>query len=772
MRRFVFRGGEEVKGEFVLKGNVVSVEMEGYDVTKELVIDPSVVWSTYYGGNSDDRIFDITTDQNGFFYSAGTTSSSNSISLLGYDNTYSGPSDAMLIKMNPSGQLIWATYYGGNGSDEGTCVATFGNTIYLGGSTTSPNQIASPQAHQPQNRGGRDGFIAKFSTSGNRIWSSYYGGPGLDMVTEIFVSSSGNVFFCGATNSGNTSHNLIATPNSHQTYFAGGEWDGYVVKMNSSGTRLWGTYYGGPEYEFFEDLRVDSDENVIVVGVAFSLTNANYYPSFPFWPGSGSALAVKFPSAGGHPIWNRYVPNCVSLYAVEIDFQNNIVVGGQVNSFNPPNGCLAKLDPSGNVIWTTTYGGPGHDVISSVDSDPLGNIYIAGRTASSSGISLNGFQNFLTPNNNTSNNQDLMVAKFDMSGTQIWGSYFGGPQNEDHPSIHYAGDGIVYLTGMTGSSSAIAAGTNLLQANPGGGQDGFICKISACEVIAQISPNSPISLCPGASVTLSEVSLNNGNVTYLWSNGNTASSIQVNTPGTYTVAVTDASGCSSQASVEVVVSPIPVAVASNNGPICGGQGATLQLSATGGVSYNWSGPGNFSSQIQNPIIPFNFVTGPVLPRTYSVTITNANGCSSTTTTTATIYPSINLLLFPSPTNFCNGQTISVVASAYMQFGAGASTQGLTYNWTGPNGFSATTRDFSIPGATQDNAGTYTLAVTNEWGCTKQSSIIFTYAGFTATAETNAPFCEGGTLNLTANGGTNWQWTGPNGFTSSIQNQCR
>jgi hypothetical protein len=753
-----FQGGKEVKGEFVLKGNVVTVDLEGYDATKELVIDPSVVWSTYYGGNSDDRILDITTDQNGFIYSAGTTSSSNSIASLGYDNTYSGPSDAMLIKMSPSGQLIWATYYGGNGSDEGTCVATFGNTIYLGGSTTSPNQIASPQAHQPQNRGGRDGFIAKFSTSGTRIWSTYYGGPGLDMVTEISVSSSGNVFFCGATNSGNTSHNLIATPNSHQTYFAGGEWDGYVVKMNPSGTRLWGTYYGGPEYEFLEDLRVDSDENVIVVGVAFSLTNATYYPSFPFWPGSGSALAVKFPSAGGHPIWNRYVPNCVSLHAVEIDFQNNIIVGGQVNSFNPLNGCLAKLAPSGNVIWTTTYGGPGHDVISSVDSDPLGNIYIAGRTASSSGISFNGFQNFLTPNNNTSNNQDLMVAKFDMSGTQIWGSYFGGPQNEDHPNIHYAGDGIVYLAGMTRSSSAIAAGTNLLQANPGGGQDGFICKISACEVIAQISPNSPISLCPGASVTLSEVSLNNGNVTYLWSNGNTASSIQVNTPGTYTVTVTEASGCSSQATVTVQQPPVS-AIAGSNSPLCAE--STLNLSASGGVSYNWSGPNGFTSTAQNPTIA-NVTT--TASGTYSVTATATNGCSSTTTTNVVVNPRpVVSVIFPS-----NSECAGHQAAIHMQ-GPGPNH---TWLWTGPNNLYLASPSIWIPALSNVHSGTYIGTATNTNGCsdtvTMQLNVI------TVTASNSGPTCPGGTIQLSAGyngplGNTAFSWTGPNGFTSNSQN---
>jgi hypothetical protein len=101
--------------------------------------------------------------------------------------------------------------------------------------------------------------------------------------------------------------------------------------------------------------------------------------------------------------------------------------------------------------------------------------------------------------------------------------------------------------------------------------------------------------------------------------------------GTYNVAVTNASGCVASASTSVTVSTAPTATASGNTPVVGG--TTLNLTSSGGVSYSWIGPNSFTSAIQNPSIAS--VTWQAAG-TYTVTVTNAAGCTATATTSVTV----------------------------------------------------------------------------------------------------------------------------------------
>ncbi|GIV40886.1 MAG: hypothetical protein KatS3mg034_0196 [Vicingaceae bacterium] len=270
------------------------------------------------------------------------------------------------------------------------------------------------------------------------------------------------------------------------------------------------------------------------------------------------------------------------------------------------------------------------------------------------------------------------------------------------------------------------------------------------------SSNSPI--CAGQTLNLSA----SGGVSYSWSgpNGFSANSQNPSIPnasaaasGTYTVTVTDANGCSNSATTNVTVNPLPNPTASSNSPICSGQ--TLNLSATGGVSYSWSGPNGFSANSQNPSIP-NASTA--ASGTYTVTVTDANGCSNTATTNVTVNP------LPNPTAssnspICSGQTLNLSA-----------TGGVSYSWSGPNGFSANSQNPSIPNASTAASGTYTVTVTDANGCSNTATTNVTVNPLpNPTASSNSPICSGQTLNLSASGGVSYSWSGPNGFSANSQN---
>ncbi len=260
--------------------------------------------------------------------------------------------------------------------------------------------------------------------------------------------------------------------------------------------------------------------------------------------------------------------------------------------------------------------------------------------------------------------------------------------------------------------------------------------------------------CPGATIQLNST----GGGTYSWSGPNAFTDVNQNPSisgattamsGAYTVTVT-LNGCTATATTNVVVNPIPVPSATNTGPYC--PGATIQLNSTGGGTYSWSGP-SYSSTTQNPTIGSATTT---MSGAYTVTVT-LNGCTATATTTVTVNPTPTI----TATNtgpYCQTATIQLNA-----------TGGGTYSWSGPSSFTSTQQNPSLPGATTSMGGVYTVTVTLN-SCTATATTTVTVANlFVPTPSSNSPICSGATLNLSCGNGISWSWTGPNGFTSTLQN---
>ena len=280
--------------------------------------------------------------------------------------------------------------------------------------------------------------------------------------------------------------------------------------------------------------------------------------------------------------------------------------------------------------------------------------------------------------------------------------------------------------------------------------------------------NTPV--CAGGSIDLTATSF--PGATYSWTGPNGFTSNQQNPSianattamsGTYTV-TSNASGCASTtpATTQVVVVATTPPVAANNGPIC--SGATLNLTATtiAGASYSWTGPGGFTSTLQNPTIP-NATTAN--GGTYSV-VASVNGCSSNApAATNVIVNPIPGIIAGSNSPLCAGQTLSLTASTFA---------GATYSWTGPNGFTSTQQNPTIVSATTAASGTYSVVATSS-GCNSTqpatTSVTINAIPTAPTVGSNSPICQGGTINLTASSITNanYTWTGPTGFISLIQN---
>ena len=186
---------------------------------------------------------------------------------------------------------------------------------------------------------------------------------------------------------------------------------------------------------------------------------------------------------------------------------------------------------------------------------------------------------------------------------------------------------------------------------------------------------------------------------------------------------------------------------------------TLNLStpAVTGATYAWTGPGGYTSTTRNPSRT-NVTTA--MAGTYTVTVTNG-GCTATSSVTVVITAAPTATATAN-SPLCSGSTLNLSTPA---------VTGATYAWTGPGGYTSTTRNPSRTNVTTAMAGTYTVTVTNG-GCTATSSVtVVINASPTATAASNGPLCAGAALNLStpAVTGATYAWTGPNSFTSTLQN---
>ena len=230
----------------------------------------SIQWSTYYGGSSQETGYGVACDVTGNAYITGQTNSITTMASAGaFQSVLSGTNDAFVASFSTAGIRTWGTYFGGTGSEAANAIAldpVTGN-IAIVGNTTSPNVIASAGAVQATIGGGvQDAFVAYFDATGARKWSTYYGGSALDYGQAVCFDQNSNVIAAGAT----FSNNNIATPGASQPA-NGGDYDAYMVKINSLGQRLWGTFFGGTFYDYANGVAVDANGQTMIAGYTTSL---------------------------------------------------------------------------------------------------------------------------------------------------------------------------------------------------------------------------------------------------------------------------------------------------------------------------------------------------------------------------------------------------------------------------------------------------------------------------------------------------------------------
>ncbi len=458
---------------------------------QSLIIDPvpEIQWSTYYGNAPNDEAQGVAVQSDQWVYLAGTTFSGMSIATSGaHQGVYAGNGDAFLAQFNFNGQRMWATYFGGTDLDAFTDVVTdaWGN-IYAVGTTLSAN-LATSGAHQTQPGGDYDGLLVKFNANGALLWSTYYGGSQFDVCFSVSADKQANVYIAGYT----ASESAIATPGAHQPVYSG--WvDAFLVQFNSAGQRLWGTYVGGTLSDYAHSVTC-SDQAIFLAGTTQSVqsisTASAHQPSIG---GAFDAFLMKF-DLGGTLQWGTYYGgNDVDEgYSAAYHHSGFVILAGSTYSQNNiatttahqpalggnEDGFAVRFDNDGNRIWGTYFGGFDFDRIASVIADSLGHIYMTGETSSLYAIATsNAYQT------NLGGWWDAFVIKMAPSGSLIWGTYFGGLQNDYGFDIAVATSPVVFVAGTTESAAGIATST-AHQPTWGGDYDAFLACFDAGPAVA------------------------------------------------------------------------------------------------------------------------------------------------------------------------------------------------------------------------------------------------------------------------------------------------
>ena len=233
-----------------------------------------------------------------------------------------------------------------------------------------------------------------------------------------------------------------------------------------------------------------------------------------------------------------------------------------------------------------------------------------------------------------------------------------------------------------------------------------------CDGTLSASAAANTVTCSGDSYSLNgSASGGGGGYTYSWASspaGFTSSSanpsVSPTATTTYNLTVTDTNGCTAAASTVVTVNALPTPTATNSGPVC--VGGTLALTASGGVGYRWTGPNSFTSSEQNPTVSASATLA--MAGTYTVTATNASGCTAQATTLATVnaLPSTSVITGTNSVQQLTSYTYSV-----------GNTAGSTYGWTVPAGASFTGGTAnSITVTFGSTSGNVSVIETNATGC--------------------------------------------------------
>ncbi len=429
----IYVGGVTPSADFPMVTPHQPASAGNYDgfISKFNPTGTALLYSTYFGGSDEDRIFNISLGPANEIFVSGYTFSINFPTVTPFQATNMGQNDGFVARFTSSGALSYSSYLGGGGGDACLFIKNEGaNVVIFAGATGSTN-FPTANALQPFNAGQADFVVGKLNLSTNTmIFSTYFGGISSDAMNLASggVDAAGNIYFGGVSNS----FDYPVTPNAFQTENGGSD-DVVVTKINSTGTAvLYSTFIGGNLVDAADALTVDQNGNAYVTGFTrsanFPLKNA-----FQSELNDPDAFVTKLNPSGSELVFSTFLGgnNLERGSGIATDAGGNCYVTGRSNSgdfptkraVRPPRGLddafISRFNRDGALLFSTLYGGSANDYGFGIAADNSNNAYITGRATRNFFVTPGAFQSTI------GGNADGFLAKINTSARKVKSDFDG-----------------------------------------------------------------------------------------------------------------------------------------------------------------------------------------------------------------------------------------------------------------------------------------------------------------------------------------------------------
>jgi hypothetical protein len=649
--------------------NSASTAEEAYIVKYDSL--GTALWARSFGSVTNERATGVRTDALGNVYVTGNFSSASVVIGTFTLTNSTGFNHAFIVKYNPLGTVVWAKSVSSSNSSDLTSVGiatdASGNSYVTGATSTSSVPIGTLTINNPGY------YLAKFNALGNVVWATQVVTGTQPVSNGLALDGSGNLYVTGNYVGPSTTFGSTTLSNASTTTN-----DVFLTKYDcNNGNVIWAVSGNGTGDDVATCVTVDN-AGFAVVGGSFGGTSLTFggTTATNVTTGSQDAFIARYNSAGtgvmlasnNNGLFNDRIQKLTTdvtgkIYASGYTYSTMFGFSGAPSFINSSSNStsdafIVKYDPATSGKWLLQiWSGNFNDFAWCITSSPGGNIYVAG-SFEGSPVTIGT----TTINNVASGMRDIFVAKIYncLSAPAQPSTILGNTVTCIGNSLTYSIPSMVGVTGYTWTTPAGWSGsssTNILNTSSGiSGNIGITlqnaCGVSTIKNLSvTVNPQPTVtvnsgSICAGNSFTM----MPSGASTYTFSSGSAV--VTPVTTSAYFVTGTTVDGCitPSVAVSNVTVIPQPTITAiSSNTLLCSGQSATL--SASGGSIYLWNPGGSGPSITISPTVSTN----------YSVTGTDANGCTNlivitqsvsacTGIKTNTLGSLSGIEVYPNPTN--------------------------------------------------------------------------------------------------------------------------
>ncbi len=481
---------QSVAARYVISDmNRVGFEVARYDASRPLYIDP-LIYSTYLGGSGDDQGFGIAVDSSGNAYVTGFTTSTDFPTKNPLQTAKALGKDVFVTKINAAGSaLVYSTYLGGSGDDFGYGIAVDSSGNAYVTGYTTSTDFPTMNPLQPASGGGQDAFVSKINAAGSALVYSTYLGGSGDEWGNGIAVDAAG----NAYVTGFTRGTDFPTMNPLQPASGGGV-DAFVSKINPSGSEfVYSTYLGGSNNDEGQGIAVDSGGNAYVTG----LTDSTDFPAVNPLQGTSTgsnAFLSKFNATGSALIYSTYLvfgKQNTSGAAIAVDSAGAAYITGDITGYQSTAGVVFKVNPSGSALdYSAALVFSGIKYVSGLS--------IAVDSAGSA---------YVAGSAAYGHNNKILLARLNSDASQlIYSTYeFGGAGASAGRGIALDSAGKAYVTGAT-TSTNFPTKNPLQPANAGGfGGDAFVSKIDMRMATTTTLTSSPNPSTYGQAVTFTAV---------------------------------------------------------------------------------------------------------------------------------------------------------------------------------------------------------------------------------------------------------------------------